>query len=285
MKTSNRSLFGLVLVALLATCSSNDSESPGSGTLSAKGQSCQSSADCAAGLACVRNVCGVVNYGLTPTGKKCLSVECSVPADCCPKPSTSCANYLTMCEAGISYQCQYYQQYCVCDASKYGCEQNKCKRGCSPAGIDDAGIIVGSSCGSLQVCANGWCVECNKDADCLNAGKVASCVQNVCVTKCTTKNDCKAFFDCQNSACVEVGCATNRECIASTGNALSVCQDKKCLVPCQTDVECSSSSIRSLQACINGQCTDVGCETDEECRILNPSTTLLTNQRWICQAP
>jgi hypothetical protein len=40
-----------------------------------------------------------------------------------------------------------------------------------------------------------------------------------------------------------------------------------CLVPCQSDLECDSATQFKFKACIQGYCKDVGCETDEECRI------------------
>jgi len=44
---------------------------------------------------------------------------------------------------------------------------------------------------------------------------------------------------------------------------------KKCKTPCQTDAECNLGGVNNYQysACVTGFCTDVGCKTDEECRI------------------
>jgi hypothetical protein len=52
-----------------------------------------------------------------------------------------------------------------------------------------------------------------------------------------------------------------------TGDVLSSCQDGECLESCDTDLDCGSSTRFAFKACVGGHCKDVGCETDEECRI------------------
>ena len=63
-------------------------------------------------------------------------------------------------------------------------------------------------------------------------------------------------------------CATDRECIASTGNTLSICQAGKCKIACATDATCNDGTAKSIQVCVAGFCQDAGCATKEECRIL-----------------
>jgi hypothetical protein len=39
------------------------------------------------------------------------------------------------------------------------------------------------------------------------------------------------------------------------------------LQACETDLECSSPDNFQFRMCIDGYCADVGCVTDEECRL------------------
>jgi hypothetical protein len=107
----------------------------------------------------------------------------------------------------------------------------------------------------------GKCVECAVDTDCFSLND--SCVNNQCQPKCTTNDDCQLFYSCQAGACVESGCASDRQCIGYTGNPLAHCIDTECRVPCQNDAECGD-----LEACQNGTCTFIGCDTNDDCRYL-----------------
>ena len=79
---------------------------------------------------------------------------------------------------------------------------------------------------------------------------------------------------------MEVGCQDDRECIALTGSPLATCVAGECQEPCEKDADCFSTSgtqVFSFAACVEGACTDVGCKTDEECKIL---LTLAGNQLY-----
>jgi hypothetical protein len=58
------------------------------------------------------------------------------------------------------------------------------------------------------------------------------------------------------------------ECIAVTQNVQATCGDSKCSVPCQTDLECGNPMSYNFLACVSGTCVNVGCESDEQCRIM-----------------
>ena len=81
---------------------------------------------------------------------------------------------------------------------------------------------------------------------------------------------------------VETGCTTDRECVAKNVNPLSKCAMGKCQTPCQTDTECNVGRY-SYQACVMGSCQDIGCETNEECRIRLSGVSL--NKDAVCRAP
>jgi hypothetical protein len=83
---------------------------------------------------------------------------------------------------------------------------------------------------------------------------------------------------------VKVGCSSDRECILANDNPLSVCTDKKCRVPCQMDVECNRTGVQGVAACVSGQCVDIGCETEDDCRAMYSATTA-TKTHWLCQPP
>jgi hypothetical protein len=57
---------------------------------------------------------------------------------------------------------------------------------------------------------------------------------------------------------------------------LAVCASGKCDVPCQSDTECASTVslpqgvvMSGPQVCVSSHCVDVGCDSDDQCRILN----------------
>jgi hypothetical protein len=221
---------------------------------------------------------------LAPTGKQCVLVSCHTPQDCCPKPSAACAQYLQLCEGGITADCTIYQTSCVCDASKYSCDDGKCTQACMPASPDGFTPDTCRALGLSYTCVGGKCVECTKDTDCPMVGSVTrSCANNKCQIKCTKDADCDPFYKCDmaSSACVYSGCTKNLECIAKSGNPLAVCNATKCEVPCESDPECATTSVvnpvvggvptvvAGLQVCVNHKCVDVGCDSDDQCRIMN----------------
>jgi hypothetical protein len=262
--------------ALFAACSSDKSTQEAS-KLSGRGQSCRASNDCDTGLVCVGSVCRVGSLNLQPTGKQCVLISCHEPKDCCPNPPASCPSLLQGCEGGFTFDCQTYQTQCVCDGSKFLCESGKCTQSCTPS--DGISIDTCKVLGAGFTCVGDKCVECTKDTDCPMVGSVTKvCKDNKCQIKCTKDLDCDPFYHCDTatSACVFVGCMTNLECISKSGNPLAVCTSGKCDVPCQSDPECvavmavpAGVVMPGLQVCVSSHCVDVGCDSDDQCRILN----------------
>jgi hypothetical protein len=41
----------------------------------------------------------------------------------------------------------------------------------------------------------------------------------------------------------------------------------ECRQPCETDLECAAVVGFNFRGCVGGFCEDLGCETDEDCRI------------------
>jgi hypothetical protein len=251
-------IFGLLFVAFAlptAACGDDD-EKPAAVTGGAqRGESCQAHYDCAAGLACVSKVCSVSDFPLVPIKRECVSVECRNAKDCCPTPPASCPTYKANCDAGITSYCTLYETNCVCTEADWSCENDLCVERCTTS----------SDCSSGDSCVDSKCAECATDDEC---GTSSACKDQRCVPKCESNDDCQYFHDCVAGTCVEVGCKTTRECQAAMSNVLSACVDGECHTPCQSDVECDKPRDYGYSKCINGSCTDVGCESDEECRIL-----------------
>jgi hypothetical protein len=229
-----------------------------------RGETCRTRADCEGDLACIGGTCTLADFGLAPSAKKCVLVQCQVAKDCCPVPSQSCSFYKDFCAQGQTTYCDLYDQNCVCDETQWACTENKCAftPKCSSGTL---------SCPSGLICAGTKCVQCAADTDCLTVSGTAgaTCKDNKCVSKCVKDGDCPYFNTCQAGACVKTGCKTDRECIASSGNVLSLCDKASgdCQVPCETDLECDSPTRFAFKSCIQGYCKDLGCETSEECRI------------------
>jgi hypothetical protein len=255
---------GLACIAGVCSTGPSDPDAGAQTGVGQKGESCRTRIDCEAGLACIRSICTPADYPVQPTGKECVRIECRAAKDCCPTPSSSCTNYERYCNLGDPYYCSLFDTYCKCDEAAWSCTGDKCVfvQTCEP----DAGRV----CPSSMVCSGGKCVRCAKDDDCASG---QSCIANECKKACTLDEECPVFHRCQSSQCVEVGCQTTRECVAYTKNPLAFCRDKSCREPCTSDLECNASSY-NFRGCISGFCEDLGCETDEECRIrLNISQT------------
>ena len=246
------------LACLNNVCADPAAMKPDAGTLvvvGKRGESCRTRADCGDNLACIGGTCTLADFGVNATTKKCKLVQCKVPADCCPIPSSMCPFYNDFCMQGDQASCDLYNTTCKCDETRWSCTDSKC--------VLTPTCDSTHPCPSPLICSNSKCVTCAVDSDC----GVGKCTDGKCVAKCMKDADCPYFNTCKDGACVKTGCATNRECIASTGNVLSLCQMGECLVPCQSDLECDSAIKFNFHACVQGYCKEVGCETDEECRI------------------
>jgi hypothetical protein len=251
-------IFGLLFVAFAlptAACG-DDEQQPAAVTGTAqRGESCQAHYDCAPGLSCMGKRCSVSDFPLIPIKGECVSVECREPKDCCPPPPASCPTYKANCEAGIASYCTLHETNCVCAEADWSCENDLCKERCT----------TNADCSTGETCVSSLCAECGADSDC---STTEVCKEQRCIAKCESNDECQYFHDCVAGTCVEVGCKTTRECQAAMSNVLSECVEGQCHTPCQSDIECDKPSDYGYSKCINGSCTDVGCESHEECRIL-----------------
>jgi hypothetical protein len=268
-----------VLVTLLAAlgvlpvaCSKD--ENPAT-RLSNLGEDCQSSADCTGSYVCRGSVCSVSTVGITSNNKVCQLVQCTKAEDCCPPVSSAstCLNYASQCEAGVTSYCTYYQQYCVCDASLNSCTNGLC--------VSNSTCTIDTECttSARPHCSGGSCVACLENSHCLTSGYICS-AEHTCVPSCTSNADCGAFYACTDSHCVYQGCTADRECKVDLGNAEAFCDttSKTCSAKCANDSVCfhpntptvvsGSTTSYSYQLCLDGTCKNAGCDTDDECKAL-----------------
>jgi hypothetical protein len=247
------------------------------GTLGRRGESCLSTDNCEKPLVCVNQTCSVANFEIEVTDKACQRVECEEATDCCPEPNPSCKTWKDACDTGAGganqVACDAYNNpiyNCICDTSVWACDNFECIPAVTCAGSFDCIFGVCSS--------EKRCVECEEDTDCLLANQ--SCVDNACVGGCENDTECPVFHACESGACSEKGCQNDRECVALSRNPLSSCDlaTGSCSESCETDADCSieGGSTFTFRACVDSFCKDVGCQTDEECKIrllLAESTT------------
>ncbi len=261
------------------------SDSTTSARASRRGEVCQVARDCEDGLFCAPmpsgsgGVCVTGSFKIAKTAKSCVLLECAGASDCCGDTNTTfCDQLRATCaqEAGFTstQACLDYAQQCACAAGQVDCELGKCVTRCR----DDSQCNGGS-------CAGGKCVQCTTDAHC-EAGR--TCVSGQCQAACTGDGACAGFDRCVDGHCVPSGCQSDRECVAATRNVDERCgADGKCIVPCETDLECGSPTSFSFFACIDQQCTYVGCESDKDCRLFftGPSDagTLPLHETAVCQ--
>ena len=265
-------LLGVLVASTNSGCGKGEPTAEVPSRLARKGEACQTTNDCAAGLACLpqgnASVCVLAAFKVAQTAKECALIECKAPSDCCPTPPSSCPSYKQACDEARTAgspepisACTYYEANCVCDTAQRDCEEGKCVIKC----VNDSTCSIAGSGGK---CVGGKCAACASDSDC-GEGSELSCVNGKCQPPCQGDGDCEGFDRCVEGKCVESGCQTTRECIAATRNVEATCgTDGKCIVPCQTDLECGNPKGYSFYSCVEGQCLYMGCESDKDCRLL-----------------
>ena len=284
-------LLSALLLALLLVpqsgCSKDDSASS---RASRRGEVCQVARDCEDGLFCAPvpngsgGVCVTGNFKIAKTTKSCVLLECTGASDCCDQTNGElCASLRNTCaaDAGPTSEtaCQQFAQQCGCESGSIDCELGKCVTHCT----DESQCT--STTGGPHPCSGGKCVQCTADTDC---GGGRTCVNGACQSACTNDGACGGFDRCVDGHCIPSGCQTDRECVAATRNVDSRCgTDGKCIVPCETDLECGSPTNFSFFACIDKQCTYVGCDSDKDCRLFftgpSDASTLPPNETAVCQ--
>jgi hypothetical protein len=262
-------------------CGDDDPTQAEPARLARKGEACQTTNECAAGLACLPQssaggggVCVLGVFSVSQTAKECAIIECRAATDCCDNPPSQCENLKQNCDfqrdAGSvnPTSCTTYEQLCVCDTTRRDCEAGKCITKC----VNDSTCTISGAGGK---CLGGTCGQCSSDTDCATGGSTERiCNSGRCQEKCQGDGDCPGFDRCIQGRCTAGGCQTNRECIASTRNVEATCgTDGRCIVPCQTDLECGNPRGYTFFSCVGGQCLDIGCESDKDCGLRFPTSS------------
>lgn len=211
-----------------------------------KGESCRARNDCSEGLSCVRNVCVVDEFPITPTAKGCDVIECNAVADCV-RFADGCEELQQVCAEGEMDACAAFEQNC-----NFVCEANRCESRCS----EDTDCRPG-------MCQAGVCVQCVGNEDC---GEDERCVRGQCIEPCRDDLACPLFHACVDGECVETGCDSDRACVALLRNVEARCLEGACTAPCITDSDCDDPDDYDFMKCVGGLCQHVGCDSDSECR-------------------
>ena len=246
--------------------------------VSLRGDACQSTAQCAAGLACVvppggfgSGICDVSSFGLTAsaTGKTCTG-ECNTAADCCELPvnvvinavtyhhcndilnqvigAASCGALAAGDSSAVGVGCFYYQTYCgTCTSANWTCTNNQCVYGASC--MASGAVIQG--CAPLTRLGNGLVTTCTN----------GTCSPPAAAGACTANADCagKAY-----SPFPGIG-ATSNICRApgATGSTDCVCQNGGCYLGCTKDLDCAKGYTCDST---KGLCKAVGsCTSNYQC--------------------
>jgi hypothetical protein len=264
-----------------------------------RGETCTSSADCIAKLACIPEAtgagaiglgrCDYDTFGITPTGKTC-DAECVANTDCCELPLGltgptgqvlhSCADILAAASAqgGCSLTpnqtwCFYLQTYCNCQtANPWVCTKGRCSY--TTACQASAGANMPDGCPSqsragfplITMCTASKCAlptftGCTADADCDLAQVVDDPIGDSCqIGECTCLSDTQACYR---------KCSDDLDC-----SALYTCDTIKhvCKLSgtCDNDAYCAKALHNVAAACAVApgalvKTCQLPCSTDLDC--------------------
>jgi hypothetical protein len=283
-------LLALALALALVACGDDDSGGAAPEVIEeikgASGHSCQTDNDCSEGLACIEQICDLVDFGLTNTTNECKLVSCTQAADCCADPNPACEAWKQACDLGESASCLSYEtasNACVCnlallECADYQCITHECQTSLDCCGAEppecaqlESNCNLGdvTSCELLSDPATGCCdpmawtctsgkscsPACQDDLGCIGYGV---CSFGVCVL-CRDEGDCDTGETCADGECVS-SCITNADCAPFHQCAAGECVETGCI----TDAECVA-----LLKDVRGVCTDtrcvLPCQTDADC--------------------
>ncbi len=105
-----------------------------------------------------------------------------------------------------------------------------------------------------------------------------------CKRRCVAPEDCARSgksrdadnWECQDDACVFIGCRTDDECIQDWGPTKRCAQHYSgvpdCLEACVTENDCDHSTDPRFYECRESLCQFVGCADDAQCGAIRPHT-------------
>lgn len=269
---------------------------PGGRRYSLRGIGCTVKNDCAEGFSCIQGVCQPSSFGLVPSAKECVQIDCSETADCCGNLPME-----------LPEKCRSRASSCL--PLLPGCVQKACTRAgeCGGGGacVGRCGVTNGE-CRGNQDCLANKCVEGKCSLNFTACGSDAECGANTCsggACACANPNysplspvcsdqDCEGLclWACEGSRCtIPSSCENDAQCFGTTPLCIDkkcvecsvgtdcsfdkICVDGSCQTPCKSDAQCGL-----FEACQAGECTYVGCRSHREC-------TLVPDVRSIGLAP
>lgn len=198
-------------------------------------------------------------------GSHCVENECVVPTTCFA--SEECDEENPVCNTIIGE--------CVGCVSDTDCtEEEVCQVGrCTEV----TRCVNTLDCAEGEVCERslGYCVQCVGDADC---GEESACVENSCILRCDSDNDCRAgnlLCDAVAGHCVE--CVEHADC-----PDVYNCRSGRCVVD-----ECMQGTATCTSQYEFTICNETGsgtvsdfCPSQSTCTLLTPAEVHCSP--WIC---
>lgn len=250
------------------------------------GIGCSVKNDCGAGLSCIHGVCQPASFGLAPSGKECVQIDCTSTADCCGDLPSE-----------MPEKCRGRASTCL--ERLPGCIEKECARSADCAGggscVGSCAVSSGECRGNVDCLAN-KCTEGRCSLDFTPCGSDAECAANTCTGgSCACENpdfvpdhpvcldeECAQFclWTCEESRCVIPStCSTSDDCFGSRPTCIEgacvecaesadcslgkICVAGSCETKCQNDGQCGL-----FEACQVGECIYVGCRTHRECTLI-----------------
>jgi len=288
-------------------------ETATSAGLSALGERCGTTTDCASGLVCINTeealggICDLESFGLKPSAGAICGGQCVADTDCYELPVgnptgyTACADllagglapsYTATCGTAVetdpvSQDCFFYKTYCLTTSKSWTCNtSNECTftAACIPDNDNDGigGCATKTRTGETPV--NG--VTCDATAKKCVPGTVATtpiCKTAAdCATNVVTPADTPASVVCTGTECTcfesncYLKCNNDLDCAAGlTCNATShLCQEA---AGCSSDADCAFQLGNVKATCGKSGTCGIACTNDHDCSPSSGANLLVRN--------
>ena len=208
--------FLAVLVLTASTCTSGGGQ----------GETCQAHADCSPGLVCANGFCATGVAGIMPTGKVCVTPECTTDAQC--GGTRKCT--ANKCTCMVDTDCGAFGMKCVGNACVQCMVDGDCFNGqVCVSNVCTAPCMTDGDCGAFNACQGNKCafVGCKSDRECALANKdvrsKCDMTSTLCYVPCQSDVECSGSLTggqwndlvCSMQRCTAAGCDTDADCVAS----------------------------------------------------------------------
>jgi hypothetical protein len=242
-----RSDCGQGLLCVSQVCVSADDGGAQDSAQGGVGAACVARRDCREGLACMQSTCRTATVGMQEGVRYSGRGEtCQAENDCAPDLSCVAGNCTE-----VSVDLTRTDKACYrveCAAKEDCCEFFVPNENCA---------AYAENCKTDPIFCNTFhsLCECSQD-----------CIDELCVGAAPGCSDNAECTSLQTPFCVDGGC---RQCGKDTNcpGQGSKCVAGVCMAACLVDEQCPA-----LHACQDGECVDVGCQTDRECVFIMSDT-------------